>query len=32
MERTALQARGAYRTPGDTGFTFMVITGIHWAT
>jgi hypothetical protein len=27
-----LNARGAYRTPGDTGFTFMVMTDIHWAT
>jgi len=27
-----LKARGAYRSPGDTGFTFMVITDIRWAT
>jgi hypothetical protein len=26
-----LKARGAYRTPGDTGFTFMVMTDIRWA-
>jgi hypothetical protein len=27
-----LKARGAYRTPEDTGFTFMVITNMHRAT
>jgi hypothetical protein len=26
-----LRARGAYRSPGNTGFTFMVITDIRWA-
>lgn len=27
-----LKARGAYRTPKDTGFTFMVMTNVGWAT
>lgn len=26
-----LQAKGAYRTPAEAGFTYMVITDIYWA-
>ena len=26
-----LQAKGVYRTPGDKGFTFMVMTAVRWA-
>ncbi|HCG5296775.1 TPA: hypothetical protein NJZ52_004541, partial [Vibrio parahaemolyticus] len=26
-----LEAKGAYRTTGETGFTYMVITEISWA-
>jgi hypothetical protein len=26
-----LQAKGAYRSPGDSGFTFMVMTDVRWA-
>jgi len=26
-----LNAQGAYRSPDDRGFTFMVMTGIGWA-
>jgi len=27
-----LQAKGAYRTPKENGFTFMIITSVGWAT
>jgi hypothetical protein len=27
-----LKARGAYRTPKGPGFTFMIMTDVHWAT
>jgi hypothetical protein len=27
-----LKARGAYRTPKGTGFTFMIMTDVRWAT
>jgi hypothetical protein len=27
-----LKARGAYRTPKETGFTFMIMTDVRWAT
>jgi hypothetical protein len=27
-----LRAKGAYRTPGETGSTFMILTAIGWAT
>jgi hypothetical protein len=27
-----LKARGAYRTSKDPGFTFMIMTDVHWAT
>lgn len=27
-----LKARGAYRTPKDPGFTFMIMMDVHWAT
>jgi len=27
-----LNAKGAYRTPQDSGFTFMVLTNVQWAT
>jgi hypothetical protein len=27
-----LKARGAYRTPDENGFTYMVMTNVHWAT
>jgi hypothetical protein len=26
-----LQARGAYRTPRDGGFTYMIFTAVRWA-
>ena len=26
-----LDAKGAYRTPQDSGFTFMVLTNVQWA-
>lgn len=27
-----LKARGAYRFPSESGFTFMVMTDVRWAT
>jgi hypothetical protein len=27
-----LDAKGAYRTPQDNGFTFMILTNVQWAT
>ena len=27
-----LDAKGAYRTPDDNGFTFMIFTDVQWAT
>jgi hypothetical protein len=27
-----LQAEGAYRTPGENGYAFMIITAVGWAT